>query len=65
MLALRAPRGFVEQAVASALRTLGIKSQEALRISTMELPAPHALEDGLLKPDVFVQGKKAPASSAR
>lgn len=65
MLAPRAPRGFVEQAVASALRALGIKSQEALRISTMELPAPRALEDGLLIPDVLVPGKKASASRAR
>lgn len=50
MLAARSPRDFAEQAVASALRALGLEAKEALRIATGELPAPEAVEGGLMGP---------------
>ena len=61
MLAPRAPRDFAEQAVASALRALGVEPQEAKRIATMELPSPHPLEGGLMVPKLPTRAAKRPA----
>jgi len=50
MLSMRSPKDFAEQAVASALRALGVEGKDAVRIATMELPVPKPLESGLLWP---------------
>jgi len=50
MLAVRSPKDFAEQAVASALRALGVEGKDAVRIATMELPVPKPLESGLIWP---------------
>ncbi|WP_431121819.1 TetR/AcrR family transcriptional regulator [Variovorax paradoxus] len=50
MLPTRSPKDFTEQAVASALRALGVEGKDAVRIATLELPVPEPLEGGLLAP---------------
>lgn len=48
MLAPGTPPDLPEQAVASALRALGVDTKEAQRIATTELPAPAIFEGGML-----------------
>jgi AcrR family transcriptional regulator len=49
MLAPRPPRDLAAQAVASALRALGVSQKEAARLAAAELPAPGAVEGGFLR----------------
>jgi len=49
LLAPRVPAGFVDQAVASALRALGVQHKDAVRIASMPLPAATPVEGGLLE----------------
>ena len=62
MLEVRARKGFAEQAVASALRALGLEHEEALRLVALELPAAHPVEDGLVGP---ASAPRAPAARKR
>ena len=48
MLAPRPPRDLAAQAVASALRALGVSQKEAARLAAVELPVPGSVEGGLL-----------------
>jgi AcrR family transcriptional regulator len=59
MLGMRARKGFTEQAVASALRALGIEHEEALRLATLELPSAHPVEGGLMGPASEPRGATA------
>ena len=59
MLPLRSRKGFAEQAVASALRALGMDNDEALRLATLELPPPQPAEGGLIGPALLVRKKAA------
>lgn len=49
MLAPRPPRDLAAQAVASALRALGVSQKEAARLAAAELPAPEPVDGGLLR----------------
>jgi AcrR family transcriptional regulator len=49
MLAPRQPRDLAAQAVASALRALGMSQKEATRLAAAELPAPGPVDGGLLR----------------
>jgi AcrR family transcriptional regulator len=49
MLGMRSPRDFAEQAVASALRALGVEAKEALKLATRDLPAPQPVVQGLIE----------------
>lgn len=59
MLALRSRKGFAEQAVASALRALGMDNKEALRLATLELPPAQPAAGGLIGPALLVRKKAA------
>jgi AcrR family transcriptional regulator len=64
MLEMRAPGAFGEQAVESALRALGIERKEALRLATVELPPPQAVEGGLLAADSALRALRRPRKVA-
>lgn len=46
----RSQKVFTLQAVASALRALGVQHDEAMRLASLEPPLPKAMEGGLLEP---------------
>ena len=49
MLAPRPPKDLAAQAVASALRALGVSQKEAARLAAAELPAPGPVDGGLIR----------------
>jgi AcrR family transcriptional regulator len=60
MLGMRSRKGFAEQAVASAMRGLGLEKKEALRLASLPLPAAQPVERGIMGPALHPQGS-APA----
>jgi AcrR family transcriptional regulator len=65
MLAPRCPRDFAEQAVAGALRALGLNAKEAARVARLDLPAPEPLVDGLLGPGTAERAARRAALGSR
>jgi AcrR family transcriptional regulator len=51
MLVPKASKNFAEEAVASAMRALGLSHAEASRLANMHLPEPRPLEGGLMAPN--------------